>query len=179
MHSLVELWELLALFLSKIFDQVEGSEWCGVIQLWRSGTGAETDWRLVPSPPHPPPSTTTVTSPGLWCSEAQDLPVETLSLATSNHRIHLVTYVWPRGTPHEAQLWSLGESMSVGFQKVEGFNMYTTLPPYGTLPKFLRARTETIFGRGLVLLELFIFQTCWDIPGPQNLEYFSALQNKK
>ena len=28
------------------------------------------------------------------------------------------------------------------------------IPPYGTLPKFLRARKETIFGRGLTLLEL-------------------------
>ena len=27
MHNLVELWALLALFLCKIFDQVQGNEW--------------------------------------------------------------------------------------------------------------------------------------------------------
>ena len=61
---------------------------------------------------------------------------------------------WHHTGIKEAQLCSSGELMSVGFQKVERFNLYTTLPPYGTLPKFLRARKETIFGRGLTLLEL-------------------------
>ena len=34
MHSLVELWALLAMLLSKIFDQVGGSEWSADVGLF-------------------------------------------------------------------------------------------------------------------------------------------------
>ena len=47
MHNLMELWALLALFLSKIFDQITDSEWSADVGLisfggqnWGSETGA-------------------------------------------------------------------------------------------------------------------------------------------
>ena len=57
MHSLVELWALLALFLSKIFDQVGCGEWSADVGLFNFGgreQGLE-DWCLLAPPPPPPP----------------------------------------------------------------------------------------------------------------------------
>ena len=51
MHNLMELWALLAVFLSKIFDQVWGSEWSadvGLFSLEGPELGLE-DWCLVPT----------------------------------------------------------------------------------------------------------------------------------
>lgn len=79
MYDLVELWALLAPFLSEIFDQVGSSEWSALrefIRLWRSETGARV-WYFVryPSPPTPPPAP--------LVSDAQTHPAEALGFAIS------------------------------------------------------------------------------------------------
>ena len=76
MHNLVELWSLLALFFSKIFDQTK-SRLVNDLQMWGYSTlkvferlGLK-DWCLVPPPPPPPISLHSV---------------ETLGFATSHLR---------------------------------------------------------------------------------------------
>ena len=77
-HSLEELWALLALFLSKLFDQVGCSEWSADVGSFNFGCGEQEleDWCLVapPPPPSPPPPT--------LVSDAQANAVETLGFAT-------------------------------------------------------------------------------------------------
>ena len=131
---------------------------CGVIQLLRSGTVTQTV--VLCSPPHAPLIIHLSQSLMLKLMPLKLWPLALLDLFSN------ICPATPAPQRYKRDIfWCVEELLSVSFQKVERLNPYTTLSPYGTLPKTLAARflirpAETEY--------FWIFQ---------NLEYVSAFQN--
>ena len=178
MQDLVELWALLGLFLSKIFDQVGGAEWSTDVGLFifEGYWDSKTDALSRPPPPpllHPPFPRCLL--PRSLILKLSLLKLWVLPLAVAGfvwwrrsgyaapHRYKRSTisvFENPSLTAATSPPWTLSkiiysfirvrESLSVGFRTVEGFNPHATLPPDENSAKILNSQDLEYFRTGAV-----------------------------